>query len=136
MITAVDTSVLLDVFGADPTFGPRSAAALRTCLREGRLVACDVVWAETSSVFPSVPEADALLARLGVEYDPVALPTASIAGGAWRRYRARGGKRTRLVADFLIGAHAAEQADRLLTRDRGFYRSYYTGLEIVDPARS
>lgn len=33
MITAVDTSVLLDVFGADPSFGPSSQATLRDCLR-------------------------------------------------------------------------------------------------------
>jgi predicted nucleic acid-binding protein len=51
MITAVDTNVLLDVFGADPEFGQRSAEALRACLREGRLVACEVVWAETASFY-------------------------------------------------------------------------------------
>jgi len=38
-----------------------------------------------------------------------------------------------VVADFLIGAHALEQADRLLTRDRGFHRSAFAGLAIVDP---
>jgi hypothetical protein len=37
------------------------------------------------------------------------------------------------MADFLIGAHAHECADGLLMRDRGFYRSYFTGLEIVEP---
>lgn len=32
------------------------------------------------------------------------------------------------------GVHAIEQADRLLTRDRGFYRHYFTGLTVLDPA--
>ena len=35
MITAVDTSVLLDVFAAQPDHLASSQAALRRCMREG-----------------------------------------------------------------------------------------------------
>jgi hypothetical protein len=42
---------LLDVFGADPKFSPASSDTLRRCLREGALVASQVVWAETATVF-------------------------------------------------------------------------------------
>jgi predicted nucleic acid-binding protein len=41
-----------------------------------------------------------------------------------------------MIADFLIGAQALLQADRLLTRDRGFYRGYFDDLEIIDPSES
>ena len=36
------------------------------------------------------------------------------AAGAWRRYRARGACRARIVDDFLIGAHALRAADRVI----------------------
>jgi predicted nucleic acid-binding protein len=54
-------------------------------------------------------------------------------GSTWRAYRQAGGPRSRVVADFLIGAHAVVRADRLVTRDRGFFRSYFSDLEILDP---
>lgn len=134
MITAVDTSVLLDIFGADPVFGPRSSRALRSCLAEGQLVACDVVWTETASVFPVPASAREAFERLAVEFSPIGRDAAMEAATAWKTYRARGGRRERVAADFLIGAHAKLQAERLLTRDRGFYRSYFAGLAVVDPA--
>ena len=134
MITAVDTSVLLDVFGADAAHGPASRDALRRCVREGSLIACDVVWAEVAAAFPEPAAAADAMARLGVAFSPTTAPAAAAAGTAWRRYRQHGGTRERLIADFVIAAHARTQADRLLTRDRGFYRSAFTDLSIIDPS--
>jgi hypothetical protein len=134
VITAVDTSVLLDVFFDDPSFRARSLAGLRSCLAAGPIVACGVVWAEVRAVFGDDESAARALAAIPVTYSGIEARTASRAGAAWGAYRRGGGLRHRVVADFLIGAHALEQADQLLTRDRGFHRRAFEGLVIVDPS--
>lgn len=134
MITAVDTSVLLDIFGADPRHGLRSKEAFRACRGEGSLVACEIVWAEVASFFESAEAATDSLDRLGIEFSPIEVEAAMRAAGAWKAYRNRRGHRTRMIPDFLIGAHAQCQADRLLTRDRGFHRTYFSRLRVLDPA--
>lgn len=133
MITAVDTSVLLDVFTADPTFGSASRDSLGKCLAAGTVLVCSVVWAETSAFFPKPDGAEAALSALGAAFSPLERRSAVRAGETWRRYRKRGGARQRVIADFLIGAHASLQADRLLTRDRGFYRGYFPDLTVIEP---
>jgi predicted nucleic acid-binding protein len=59
---------------------------------------------------------------------------AELAGELWRQ-RSKKSKdgRKRVVADFLIGAHAQAQADTFLTRDREFYRQYFKNMKVVGP---
>ena len=134
MITAVDTSVLLDVFTGDASFGPKSRDALRAARSTGAVVACDVVWAEVAAAFPDDESATHALGVLGVAFVALESRDALRAGRAWRDYRRAGGGRDRMIADFLIGAHASAQADCLLTRDRGFYRRYFSDLRITGPS--
>ncbi len=133
MITAVDTNVLLDIFGADPKFGHTSSEALRDCLQEGAAHACEIAWVETATAFPNPQTCKQMMEKLTIEFSPITEETALLAAKAWHQYRKDGEKRERVVADFLIGAHALLQCNRLLTRDRGFYRKYFKSLHIIDP---
>jgi len=134
--TALDSSVLLDVLGADPLFGERSRAALRSAYDAGALVACEVVWAEVRAHFRTQEAFSAAFDLLGVQFDAISSQAAELAGNLWRLSR-RGARspRERVVADFLIGAHAQLQADALLSRDRGFYRRYFKTLRLIDPTQ-
>jgi predicted nucleic acid-binding protein len=134
MITAVDTNILIDIFGQDAKFGQDSAEALRQCINEGVIYACEIVWVETASVFAEKAKYLAAMQILGIEYSVITQSTALLAADIWRKYRNSGGTRQRVAADFLIGAHASHQADRFLTRDQGFYRNYFKSLKIIDPA--
>lgn len=106
MKTAVDSNVLLDVLLPDPTFGPGSLVALEKAAAHGSLLVCEIVVAEVAGQFDRLDDAIAVFERTSLKVVPTEMSTAYAAGKAWREYRRRGGRRDRVVADFMVGAHA------------------------------
>ena len=136
MITAIDTNVLLDLLVADETWCDLSAGALEAAAAAGSLVICDVVYAELCVHFRSQHHCDEFLEQNQIRVESLGRAAGFLAGRAWREYRRQGGKRNRILPDFLIAAHAAVQASQLLTRDRGFYRERFPALRLVEPGTS
>ena len=136
MTTAVDTNVLLDILVPNPAFVGRSSLALQQAADAGGIVVCEVVYAELCCHFGAQHECDEFLRDCGIRVEGLSREAGFRASRAWTLYRRRGGKRIRILPDFLIGAHAEVQASRLLTRDRGFYREMFSTLRIDDPSGS
>lgn len=162
-ITTIDTNVLLDMLDPGSPYGTLAQEALDAASRTGRLFICDVVRAELAANFAlqqSAPE-DALntfLERTRLQHVPMDPISIDIAGVRWATYAKRRptglqcpqcgsinpiapcsqcGReittRQHIISDFLVGAWAVTHGRRLLTRDRGYYRTYFPELILIDP---
>ena len=148
MISAVDTNVLLDILIPNSDYTKNSLNVLETMAERGSLVISEMVFAELASQFPSLDELKTFLDETGIQLvtsNEQALYEASL---AWKRYlenRKKNQKcphcekvipgRIHIISDFIIGGHAIKCADQLITRDRGFYRTYFIDLIIIDPSQ-
>lgn len=154
MISAVDSNVLFDLLIPDAPQLEPSRRALTDASRAGALILSDPVYAELAAHFASAADLERFVTDTGLQLEPSGREALALAGNAWRVYqrrRPRGlacpqcghvqavacqrcGKpltvRQHMVADFMVGAHASVHAGRLLTRDRGFYATYFPDLVL------
>ena len=131
MATAADTNILLDLFTSGATTGSLSDELLNDARQRGLLLICDVVYAELVPNFADRDALDEALRAVGATVSPIDTDIAYTAGLRWGQYRRAGGPRTRILAGFVIGAHALATADTFLTRDQGFYSTYFPELTVA-----
>lgn len=128
MITALDSSVLFDVFFTRAPQHAASLEALRAACNAGAIIVSDIVYAELAPRFNDRSTLDAALRDIHARLSPIDSNIAWMAGLRWTQFRRARGPRTGILADSLIGAHALASADAFLTRDRGFCGTYFPEL--------
>jgi predicted nucleic acid-binding protein len=133
MKTAIDSNVLIDLIGKMSHFTEASISALDHARMQGALIICPIVVAEISGHFETPAALLSALADMQIMVEEFDAKSLHLAGITFIRYRQRSSKpKERMLADFLVGAHSQHQADTLLTRDRGYYRTYFPRLKIID----
>ncbi len=137
MITALDTNVLIALWDDDDLLNSAALSALENAYARGGLIISGAVYAELMA-FPGRTEKflSKFLAetQVGVDWDcsKEIWRTCGIAFSSYadrRRKKGSDGPR-RILADFLIGAHAFENGHSLLTLDDGIYRAAFPKLRI------
>jgi predicted nucleic acid-binding protein len=131
--TLVDSNVLIDVFAGSSRWTEWSARELTQAGDDGPVFVNQIVYAEISVGFATVEECEWAVEAQGIERIPLPWPSAFLAGRAFTDYRRRGGAKPSPLPDFFIGAHAAVEGLRLLTRDPARYRTYFPTIDLITP---
>jgi predicted nucleic acid-binding protein len=136
MRTAVDTNVLSAIWSSE-TSAVWMATALGNAKSEGGLVVSAPVYAELlAHPNASASFVDAFLENTGITIDfefprRIWLEAARRFSRCAARRRRGAGEPRRLLVDFLIGAHALLEADRLMTLDAKPYKRDFPELKII-----
>ena len=129
----VDSNILIDLFERDPLWWDWSRRQLAEAVASGPVAINSVVVAECAPRFASLDELRMYLGTLDVQIEDLPLEAAFHAGQVFRAYRRDGTGREKILADFLIGAHAQSLGATLLTRDKRIYARYFPQLSLRTP---
>jgi predicted nucleic acid-binding protein len=138
MTTAIDTNVIVALWDRDGVLSAAAQSALDSAFRAGNLILAGPVFSELMAA-PGRDEAflDLFLRDTGITVDwDLSEGTWRSAGRAFQAYATERRKQRdagprRILADFLIGAHALRRGFHLLTLDDRIYRKAFPGLVIA-----
>jgi predicted nucleic acid-binding protein len=136
--SALDTNVIVYLMADEPGLALSAETVLAEARRSGALVVCGAVYAELFA-HPrlTAPLLTRFLADTGIEPEfDTSKQIWHEAGIRYARYASRrrkdgAGSPRRLLADFIIGAHALIRADRLITFNASDYKRDFPELKII-----
>jgi len=154
MITAIDTNILLDILGNDTEFSKSSMELLEKQSHLGNFIICPIVYSELLVFFlkkydtkTAISKLEEFLKDFNIEILDFTKEDYNLSAQTWQSFsnvkkiscpkcgtmnqfncKKCGSPtfwRNHLITDFLIGAHAQNHADVLITRDTGYYKKYF-----------
>jgi predicted nucleic acid-binding protein len=138
MTTAIDTNVLVTLWDGEDALNGPARRALEVAFEQGSLVIVGAVYAEllaapgrTEKFLDRFCEETRIKVEWGLSEEVWRAAGLAFQEYAARRKKQKGTGPRRILADFLIGAHAAVNGYRLLTLDVGLYRVSFPRLVIV-----
>ena len=137
MTTAIDTNVILSLWDRDPGLNSAAQSALDAAQSRGSLIVAAPVFAELMACpgrNPTFLNTFFREADISIDWrlDESVWRAAGEAFQAYATRRRRHGATgpRRILADFVIGAHALQKAHALLTLDGRLYRAAFPRLEV------
>jgi predicted nucleic acid-binding protein len=138
MTTALDTNVIVALWHKDASVNSAALTALELAFRRGALIISPPVFSELVAA-PGRSEGfmRAFLEETGIgidwEMDEAiwCLAGSAFQSYATRRRQQRDATPRRILADFLIGAHAVTRGHRLLTLDERLLRAAFPALVVI-----
>lgn len=131
--TFVDSSVVIDAMAGDANWSHWARERIGEATEAGPLWINGIVYAEAGHRFEEMAQLDLAISLLGLQILDIPKPVFFVSARAFREYRQRGGDRTSILPDFIIGAHASLLNVPLLTRDPKRFRQAFPDLEIIAP---
>jgi predicted nucleic acid-binding protein len=139
MTTAIDTNVIVALWDAEDSLHRVARAALDKAFNEGALVISGAAYAELMAApGRSATFVDRFCEETGIAVEwEIGERAWRAAGAAFQGYTARrrkqkGAEARRILADFVIGAHALVSGYKLLTLDARMYQVPFPRLGILE----
>jgi len=129
----VDSNVILDIFFNDPNWADWSEATLLRFDGTNPLFINPIIYAEISIGFKQIEELEDAISACGFRMIEIPKEALFLAGKAFVKYRRRKGSKSAPLPDFFIGAHAAVENFRLITRDTKRMKGYFPTVELISP---
>jgi len=132
-IILLDTCVVTDLADPNSDWFEWAASTLESLDANHRFIINPIIYAECSVGYETIEELESVFNALDLKIQNIPKEALFLSGKAYLKYRKNSGTKSNVLPDFFIGAHAAVEKFKLMTRDKGRFATYFPSVELVMP---